>query len=626
MSVEMTSTGTHLVLSTEIEVTGSITSTNNKLFFVISKYVPDYEADYVNKVMAYSGEIDFNITEIGEIMHAEHSFELDPDWDLTEINAVAIVQSWTDSKDILQAASYSFSGIIPMFSTNVQTGPPRLSVQFTDCSFSEDGIVSWEWDLDGDYLIDSFEQNPNFIYNEEGSYDITLWIHDSYETVETTFENYITVTDCSNISGALSGFWTATNNPYIITDDVYINEESALLIGPRVEIIVQNNSQIEVFGRMAVNTYRSNPVVFTSDSVWQGIKFTNTQESNTFYNCHISNANNCAIYVESSIVEITNCRIFGNSGTNLGAAVNVLNSDDILLHNNVISNNINSGSAGVLNFDNSNPTVTNNIIVNNTGNSGGIISCFDSSNGSFVNNTISNNLSESGRIFLQDSSPVFKNSILAENGELFESINAAPVVVYSQAYEALEGLGNILDDPLFVEPSEGDGAEFDGLSAHWYLEDNSPCIDTGHPSETYNDVEDPENPGFALFPAMGLLRNDMGAFGGDGFADFVGIEDQEQIDQLTVLNKINVYPNPFGTSTNIALQLHAEDQKLPVKLGVYNIKGQLVKTIVNNYIVNDHILNWNGNDKSGEKVASGIYFLRLETNSTTNIEKLLLIK
>ncbi len=48
----------------------------------------------------------------------------------------------------------------------------------------------------------------------------------------------------------------------------------------------------------------------------------------------------------------------------------------------------------------------------------------------------------------------------------------------------------------------------------FYLSATSPCIDKGHPDESYNDPEDPNNPGFALLPAKGTVRNDMGAFGG----------------------------------------------------------------------------------------------------------------
>ncbi len=59
----------------------------------------------------------------------------------------------------------------------------------------------------------------------------------------------------------------------------------------------------------------------------------------------------------------------------------------------------------------------------------------------------------------------------------------------------------------------------------------SVVIDAGNPDAAYNDVEDSGNPGFALYPARGTVRNDMGAYGGndpdlfdvdgDGVLDFL---------------------------------------------------------------------------------------------------------
>ena len=66
------------------------------------------------------------------------------------------------------------------------------------------------------------------------------------------------------------------------------------------------------------------------------------------------------------------------------------------------------------------------------------------------------------------------------------------------------GIGNINADPLFVDPENDD----------YHLQLGSPCIDAGDPNPIYNDPEDPNNPGMALYPALGTVRNDMGAYGG----------------------------------------------------------------------------------------------------------------
>jgi PKD repeat protein len=92
------------------------------------------------------------------------------------------------------------------FSANLLTGNPPLEVQFTD--LSESGIeyvyntrsrlrdiTYWEWDFDNDGNIDSFEQNPTFIYTEAGSYDVSLTVGDEYNSDSLTQSDFIVVTE-----------------------------------------------------------------------------------------------------------------------------------------------------------------------------------------------------------------------------------------------------------------------------------------------------------------------------------------------------------------------------------------------------------------------------------------------
>jgi flagellar hook assembly protein FlgD len=91
---------------------------------------------------------------------------------------------------------------------------------------------------------------------------------------------------------------------------------------------------------------------------------------------------------------------------------------------------------------------------------------------------------------------------------------------------------------------------------------------------------------------------------------------------VTQLNTI--YPNPFNPITNISYSL-AEDQK--VNITVYNARGAKVKTLENSLkTVGKHSVVWKGNDSSGNIVASGIYFLKFQTNTKQTTKKLLLIK
>ena len=49
------------------------------------------------------------------------------------------------------------------------------------------GAISWEWDVDGDDIIDYTEQNPTHVYNEPGIYDVILNVSNGSETLTKAF-------------------------------------------------------------------------------------------------------------------------------------------------------------------------------------------------------------------------------------------------------------------------------------------------------------------------------------------------------------------------------------------------------------------------------------------------------
>jgi flagellar hook assembly protein FlgD len=69
-------------------------------------------------------------------------------------------------------------------------------------------------------------------------------------------------------------------------------------------------------------------------------------------------------------------------------------------------------------------------------------------------------------------------------------------------------------------------------------------------------------------------------------------------------------PNPCGGITSISFSLPVASR---VKLSVYNITGQLVKTLVDGQAgAGHHSTAWNGRDQGGQAAATGIYFYRME--------------
>ncbi|WP_406661734.1 S-layer protein domain-containing protein [Methanolobus sp. ZRKC3] len=78
------------------------------------------------------------------------------------------------------------------FTVNTTSGIAPLTVQFTDLSTNAD---SWEWDVDGDNIVDYTTKNPVHTYTSTGSYNITLTIGNMYESDTETKVDYIKVID-----------------------------------------------------------------------------------------------------------------------------------------------------------------------------------------------------------------------------------------------------------------------------------------------------------------------------------------------------------------------------------------------------------------------------------------------
>lgn len=85
------------------------------------------------------------------------------------------------------------------------------------------------------------------------------------------------------------------------------------------------------------------------------------------------------------------------------------------------------------------------------------------------------------------------------------------------------------------------------------------------------------------------------------------------------------YPNPFNPETTISFTL--KDPALSLKLNIYNIKGQLVKTLYDGALQKgQHSFVWNGTDETNCQVSSGVYFYRLSNGKESRQRKMVLLK
>ena len=84
------------------------------------------------------------------------------------------------------------------------------------------------------------------------------------------------------------------------------------------------------------------------------------------------------------------------------------------------------------------------------------------------------------------------------------------------------------------------------------------------------------------------------------------------------------YPNPFNPETNISFGLPEQQH---VDLTVYNVLGQSLATLVDQSLpAGNYTVSWDGTDRHGNAMASGVYLYRLQAGTVVDTRKMMLVK
>lgn len=103
--------------------------------------------------------------------------------------------------------------------------------------------------------------------------------------------------------------------------------------------------------------------------------------------------------------------------------------------------------------------------------------------------------------------------------------------------------------------------------------------------------------------------------------------EEEQASLPRSVELLQNYPNPFNPDTRIQFTVNAGRFPLRTSLRIYNIRGQLVRTLLDeDRTGGDYTVLWDGRDEKGKAVSSGIYFCRLSAGSSTEVKKMVLLK
>ncbi|MFQ5771988.1 MAG: right-handed parallel beta-helix repeat-containing protein, partial [bacterium] len=301
--------------------------------------------------------------------------------------------------------------------------------------------------------------------------------------------------------------WDISGSPYIIMNSISVQDGVTLSIDPGVEVKFDGGYSIAVLGEISAIGTVQDSIIFTSNRPnpnpldWDriliqgkssdnselkyckikfarvGVSFENTASkisSSLIERCHDAGIT----AVEGSpIIENNIVRDTRHSGSGLSTGIHITSGSPLISGNNIYNND-----TGIT-VSNSAATIMRNLIYLNAFRG---IECGGSSTTIIINNTIDNNGFNGGNNINVDSgSPIIKNNIVTNcsgDAGIRATSGANPINTYNNVWNnrinywshggtSEPGTGSISEDPLFVDPSNGD----------YHVQSNSPCIDAGDP-------------------------------------------------------------------------------------------------------------------------------------------------
>lgn len=437
------------------------------------------------------------------------------------------------------------------------------------------------------------------------------------------------------LGGEITGIIDQNGSPYYVSEDLIVKRGESLTIKPGVTFAFRGPYKFYVYGEIQANGTKSDSIHFKNDPLlsmgrWRGLFLDgNSGSSSISYSSITGSAEGGCQIMKSSIV-FQNVRVSDNIRMFSGAGIFIDGGNPKIEECQIIRNRSQSNSGGGITISWClNPGITINrclIAKNSSKTGGGILSTY--SDVTFQNCTIVDNIAPfGGGIYASGGGQEIKfvNSIIAfnQNDQIRTGIPCYFTYSNPSGYPStlhykkdtggdfIMGRGNIYSAPAFIS----------SVSDYPYLlHDTSNCIDAGDSSVIYNDVSNPNQPGFALFPAKGGIRNDMGHHGGhNDIAMALNTKDEQNSDISKDFVLSQNYPNPFNPETIIEFTLATGAH---VNLTVFNVVGEVVATLVDDFMASgNHRMVFNGNGLS-----SGIYFYRIRSEKFSKTMKMLLIR
>ena len=94
---------------------------------------------------------------------------------------------------------------------------------------------------------------------------------------------------------------------------------------------------------------------------------------------------------------------------------------------------------------------------------------------------------------------------------------------------------------------------------------------------------------------------------------YIGRDDNKIVEA----NSIKLFPNPFSLKSPLTIEIFNQERIITkTTISFYNIKGQKVKTLIENSNGNSNKIIWNGKNEHDKQIASGIYLMKFDIETT----------
>lgn len=124
----------------------------------------------------------------------------------------------------------------------------------------------------------------------------------------------------------------------------------------------------------------------------------------------------------------------------------------------------------------------------------------------------------------------------------------------------------------------------------------------------------------------GLLLNmtgNQGNYHGFGYVNMEIVLQTGLVENSLLRTQVSMYPNPFQGHFHILVRSPVKEEL--VKVRVYDITGRQLRAL-DEKIAGTRVITWDGLDQNGNRMPSGIYFIKVETDDFKKVQKVIKVR